>query len=195
MNINSGQVIGAEALIRWQHPERGLLSPADFLPTIENHSLAIQLGEWVINSALTQVREWQAAGLRIPISVNIGAKQFQQADFVERISALLAFYSDIQPGCLELEVLETSALEDLSAIADKIKACREMGIRFALDDFGTGFCSLTYLRHLPVDVLKIDQSFVRDMLDDPDDLAIVNGRNWLGKYLFSSSNSRSVESP
>ncbi|MDO9162583.1 MAG: EAL domain-containing protein [Methylococcaceae bacterium] len=175
VNINSGQVIGAEALIRWQHPERGLLSPADFLPIIENHPLAVQLGEWVINTALTQIREWQSAGLHIPISVNIGAKQFQQADFVERMTALLAFYSDIQPGYLELEVLETSALEDLSAIAEKIKACREMGIRFALDDFGTGFCSLTYLRHLPVDVLKIDQSFVRDMLEDPDDLAIVKG--------------------
>lgn len=173
VNLNSGQVIGTEALIRWQHPERGLLAPADFLPIIENHSLGIQLGEWVIDSALNQLREWQAAGLHIPISVNIGAKQFQQADFVERISILLSLHSDIQPSCLELEVLETSSLEDLPPVSDKIKVCREMGIRFALDDFGTGFSSLTYMRHLPVDIIKIDQSFVRDMLNDQDDLAIV----------------------
>jgi EAL domain-containing protein (putative c-di-GMP-specific phosphodiesterase class I) len=175
VNMITGEVIGAEALIRWQHPQRGLLSPAEFLPFIDSHPLSVNIGEWVIDSVLTQMREWNASGLDMVVSVNIGAKQFQQADFVERIALLLSAHPDIRPACLELEVLETSALEDLDAVSKKIKACREMGVRFALDDFGTGFSSLTYLRHLPVDILKIDQSFVRDMLVDQDDLAIVNG--------------------
>lgn len=175
VNIITGEVIGAEALIRWQHPQRGLLSPAEFLPFTDSHPLSVNIGEWVIDSVLTQMREWNASGLDMVVSVNIGAKQFQQADFVERIALLLAAHPGIRPACLELEVLETSALEDLDAVSKKIKACREMGVRFALDDFGTGFSSLTYLRHLPVDILKIDQSFVRDMLVDQDDLAIVNG--------------------
>ncbi|MCK9605009.1 MAG: EAL domain-containing protein [Methylomonas sp.] len=175
INIVTGEVIGVEALIRWQHPQRGLLSPADFLPFIETHPISVSLGEWVIDSVLAQMREWYANGIDIIVSVNIGAKQFQQIDFVDRIALLLSVHPDIQPSRLELEVLETSALEDLAAVSKKIKACREMGLRFALDDFGTGFSSLTYLRHLPVDILKIDQSFVRGMLVDQDDLAIVNG--------------------
>ncbi|MCQ8127119.1 EAL domain-containing protein [Methylomonas rivi] len=175
INVITGEVIGAEALIRWQHPQRGLLTPAEFLPFIETHPLSVSLGEWVIDSALAQMRDWYAQGIDIVVSVNIGAKQFQQTDFVDRIARLLSAHPDVQPSRLELEVLETSALEDLAAVSKKIKACREMGVRFALDDFGTGFSSLTYLRHLPVDILKIDQSFVRDMLVDQDDLAIVNG--------------------
>lgn len=111
----------------------------------------------------------------MPISVNIGAKQFQQAYFVERVSSILSLHADIQTRFLEFEVLETSAMEDLAAVSDKIKVCRQMGLGFALDDFGTGFSSLTYLRHLPVDIVKIDQSFVRNMLNDTDDLAIVKG--------------------
>lgn len=175
INIVSGEVIGAEALIRWRHPQRGLLSPADFLPFIETHPISVDLGEWVIGTVLEQLREWHAQGIDIVVSVNVGARQFQQIDFVDRVALLLSAHPDIQPSRLELEVLETSALEDLAAVSAKIKACREMGVRFALDDFGTGFSSLTYLRHLPVDILKIDQSFVRDMLVDQDDLAIVNG--------------------
>src|SRR5690606_199860 len=105
--------------------------------------------EWVIDTALNQIRQWQSVGLHLPISVNIGAKQFQQANFVERVSSILALHADIQTFLLEFEVLETSAMEDLAAVSEKIKACREMGLRFALDDFGTGFSSLTYLRHLP----------------------------------------------
>jgi diguanylate cyclase (GGDEF)-like protein/PAS domain S-box-containing protein len=175
VNIRNGRVIGVEALIRWRHSERGLLTPAEFLPIIENHPLEILLGEWVIDSALKQIRQWQSVGLHLPISVNIAAKQFQQANFVERVSSILALHADIQTLFLEFEVLETSAMEDLAAVSDKIKTCREMGLRFALDDFGTGFSSLTYLRHLPVDMVKIDQSFVRDMLDDTDDLSIVKG--------------------
>jgi diguanylate cyclase (GGDEF)-like protein/PAS domain S-box-containing protein len=175
VNMRSGVVIGAEALIRWQHPQRGLLLPGEFLPLIEGHTLAVALGEWVIATALTQMTQWAAQGLVLPVSVNISARQLQQADFVERLTAILARYPALRPGLLELEVLETSALEDLAHVSQVIETCRTMGVNFALDDFGTGYSSLTYLKRLPVKLLKIDQSFVRDMLDDPDDLAILKG--------------------
>jgi EAL domain-containing protein (putative c-di-GMP-specific phosphodiesterase class I) len=173
--MRSGQVIGAEALIRWQHPKKGLLEPALFLPSIEDHTLAVEIGEWVIDAALGQMERWRAAGLSIPVSVNVGARQLQHADFVLRLRTLLAAYPHVNPCDLELEVLETSALQDLAHISQIMEACGQIGVRFALDDFGTGYSSLTYLKRLPVAVLKIDQSFVRDMLDDPDDLAILEG--------------------
>ncbi len=175
VNMRSGLVIGAEALIRWQHPERGLLAPALFLPVIESHPLAVVLGEWVIDTALTQVERWRAAGLELGVSVNIGARQLQQADFVDRLQALLAQHPQVQPGWLELEILETSALSDMAQVSSVIAACAAIGVNFALDDFGTGYSSLTYLKRLRVVLLKIDQSFVRDMLVDPDDLAILQG--------------------
>jgi len=174
VNLRTGAVIGAEALIRWQHPERGMLPPTAFLPVIENHPLAVELGEWVIDTALAQVERWQADGLDLPVSVNVGARQLQQADFVERLRGLLAAHPNTMPGHLELEVLETNTLE-LAGASQVIEACRGIGVLFALDDFGTGYSSMTYLKRLPVARIKIDQSFVRDMLDDPDDLAILEG--------------------
>ncbi|MES2879307.1 MAG: EAL domain-containing protein, partial [Pseudomonadota bacterium] len=175
VNMRTGAIIGAEALIRWQHPQKGLLAPATFLPVIENHPLAIELGKWVIDTALTQMALWQEHGLLMPVSVNIGAHQLQQPDFILHLQQILTAHPARQPGDLELEVLETSALEDLAHVSHVIKACRDLGVQFALDDFGTGYSSLTYLKRLPVTQLKIDQSFVRDMLDDPDDLAILEG--------------------
>ncbi len=175
VNMRTGSVVGSEALIRWQHPEKGLLPPSVFLPVIEDHHLAIAIGEWVIDTALTQMALWQQVGLDIPVSVNVGARQLQQTDFVENLLTMLASHPNVKPSNLEIEVLETSALEDIAGVSQVIEACRNIGVRFALDDFGTGYSSLTYLRRLPVSVIKIDQSFVRDMLDDPDDLAILEG--------------------
>jgi diguanylate cyclase (GGDEF)-like protein/PAS domain S-box-containing protein len=175
INMRTGAIIGAEALIRWQHPELGLLAPAKFLPVIEDHPLAVDIGEWVIHRALSQMEVWQADGLEISVSVNIGARQLQQPDFPMRLRALLASHPKVKPGDLGLEVLETSALEDIEHVSSVMKSCKAMGVTFALDDFGTGYSSLTYLKRLPVDLLKIDQSFVRDMLEDPDDLAILHG--------------------
>jgi diguanylate cyclase (GGDEF)-like protein/PAS domain S-box-containing protein len=175
VNMRTGTVIGAEALIRWQHPERGLLLPGVFLPVMENHPLAIETGEWVIATALQQIEAWRGAGLDMPVSVNVGAYQLQQADFVERLQALLLEHPAVRPGDLALEVIETSALEDLARVSQIIEACRGIGVNFSLDDFGTGYSSLTYLKRLQVTQLKIDQSFVREMLDDPDDLAILGG--------------------
>ena len=175
VNMDTDEVVGAEALIRWQHPEQGLLAPGVFLPTIESDTLALDVGEWVIHTALAQMAAWQAMGLHVPVSVNIGARQIQQPDFVERLGVLLARHPTVTPSCLGLEILETSALSDLAEVSATLHACQAMGVRFALDDFGTGYSSLTYLRHLPVGELKIDQSFVRNMLADADDLAIVRG--------------------
>ena len=175
VNMRTGQVIGAEALIRWQHPEQGLLAPAAFLPVIEDHPLAIDIGEWVIDTALAQLESWQGAGLDMVVSVNVGARQLQQENFVERLRTILAAHPQVSPTRLELEVLETSALKDIAGVSLVIETCRKMGVTFALDDFGTGYSSLTYLKRLPVTLLKIDQSFVCEMLDDADDLAILQG--------------------
>ncbi|MDP3191633.1 bifunctional diguanylate cyclase/phosphodiesterase [Rhodoferax sp.] len=175
VNMRTGMVIGAEALIRWQHPEDGLLAPATFLLAIEDHPLAIDVGEWVIDTAMRQMELWHAAGLDLPVSVNIGARQLLQNDFVECLQIILAKHPPVHPGSLELEVLETSALADTAQASQVIEDCAGIGVNFALDDFGTGYSSLTYLKRLRVATLKIDQSFVRDMLDDPDDLAILQG--------------------
>jgi EAL domain-containing protein (putative c-di-GMP-specific phosphodiesterase class I) len=152
-----------------------LLAPATFLPVIEDHPLAVDVGEWVIDTAMHQLELWHTAGLDLHVSVNIGARQLQQANFVERLQAILARHPQVQPGCIELEVLETSALADMEQVSQVIEDCAQIGVRFALDDFGTGYSSLTYLKRLRVALLKIDQSFVRDMLDDPDDMAILQG--------------------
>ena len=181
VNMRSGKLIGAEALIRWQHPTRGLLAPSQFLPVIENDALAVVIGEWVINTALTQIELWRADGLDIAVSVNVGARQLQQPDFIDRLRLILNAHPQITPSCLELEILETSALNDVTQVAQLIEFCAQLGIGFALDDFGTGYSSLTYLKRLRANTLKIDQSFVHDMLDDPDDLAILQSVIGLAK--------------
>jgi len=175
VNMREGSVVGAEALIRWQHPERGLLLPQEFLPAIENTELAVELGDWVIDQALRQIAEWDAQGIALSVSINIAGNHLQHPGFPIRLAEQLAHHAGVSPSRLELEVLETAALEDMSNVARLFEECRELGISFALDDFGTGYSSLTYFRRLPADILKIDQSFVRDMLDDPEDLAIVEG--------------------
>lgn len=175
VNMRTGEIIGLEALVRWQHPERGIVNPLDFLPEIEDHPLIVELGEWVIDTVLTQMEVWHVSGVDFPISVNISARQLQQSNFLERLRGILALHPNISPSTLEFEVLETSKLEDLIRTSEIIKECSDLGILFALDDFGTGYSSLTYLKYLPVSVLKIDQSFIRGMLDNPDDLSILKG--------------------
>lgn len=175
VNMRTGKVIGVEALIRWQHSERGLLPPLAFLPVIEDQTISIELGEWVINEALTQITRWQQQGLSVPVSVNIDALQLQQQDFTTRLASILAKHPSIDPSVLQLEILETSAFGDIMGVSNIMSRCVELGVKFAIDDFGTGYSSLTYLRRLPADLIKIDQSFVRDMLEDSDDLAIVIG--------------------
>ncbi len=150
-------------------------SPATFLPLVEDTDFSIPLGEWVIREALGQIRVWQAAGLDFQVSVNISAKHIVQSNFTERLVLLLSEFPEIAPHKIELEITETAAIEDVSGVANTINSCKQLGISFALDDFGVGYSSLTYLRRLPVETIKIDQSFVRDMLQDVDDLAVVAG--------------------
>ena len=175
VNMRNGSVTGAEALIRWQHPEDGLLLPARFLPIIEDSELDVEVGDWVIQETLRQMDEWHALGVDLPVSINISGKHLQHEGFSRRLGELLAAHPNLAPGLIELEVLETAALEDMANVAELFAECRRLGVSFALDDFGTGYSSLTYFRQLPADVLKIDQSFIRNMLDDADDLAIVEG--------------------
>jgi EAL domain-containing protein (putative c-di-GMP-specific phosphodiesterase class I) len=195
VNMRTGSVTGAEALIRWQHPKQGLLSPSAFLPAIENNSMMIEIGEWVINNALTQISEWQIMGLNSPISisVNIAAIQIQQPGFTNRLAKLLASHPNVEPCYLQLEILETSALDDVYHTSKIMKECMDLGVTFALDDFGTGNSSLTYLRRLPANLIKIDQSFVRDMLFDADDLAIVECVIGLAKSFKSEVIAEGVE--
>ena len=175
VNMRTGTVIGTEALIRWQHPQRGLLPPAAFLPYTEGHPLSIALGEWVIGEALAQIHQWRETGLHLPVSVNVSATQLEQQDFLAMLQHMLANYPALRAGDLELEVLESSALKNMDNVSGIIDACRKSGVHIALDDFGTGYSSLTYLRRLAADSLKIDQSFVRDMLTNPDDFIILQG--------------------
>ncbi len=175
VNMRHGNVIGVEALIRWQHPELGLRPPASFLPAIEDTDFVIPLGEWVMREALRQMQEWNRDGLVVHVSVNIAARHLMRSDFALRLAGLLQEYPDVPPDQLELEITETAAIEDIAGVAQIINSCKLMGVSFALDDFGVGYSSLTYLRRLPVEMIKIDQSFVRDMLHDSDDLAVVAG--------------------
>lgn len=175
VNMRSGEVVGVEALIRWQHPTKGLVPPDAFLHLIGDDRLAIDLGEWVIHTALSQVQAWAQAGLDLKVSVNVGAYQLQQSNFLDRLRAILLSHPQLSPSCLELEILETNALADMALVSQIISTCNDIGVALALDDFGTGYSSLSYLKHLRVQTLKIDQGFVRDIFQNPDDLAILKG--------------------
>jgi EAL domain-containing protein (putative c-di-GMP-specific phosphodiesterase class I) len=156
MNMHTVEVIGVEALIRWQHPVRGLVPPLEFLPAIEGHAISLELGEWVVDNALSHINQWRSIGVNLPTSVNISAYQLQQVNFTTRLAALLAVHSDVPSSCLELEILETSALQDISQVSETMNACHDLGVRFALNDFGRGYSSLIYLRRLPAQMIKTD---------------------------------------
>ncbi|UYG00240.1 EAL domain-containing protein [Halomonas sp. GD1P12] len=173
IDMRTGEIVGLEALIRWQHPEEGLLAPAAFLPDIEATPLEVDLGEWVINEALRQLSVWQTQGTALTVSVNISPSHLLVKDFSHRLGEHLARYPSVSPSLLKLEVLESAAIHDIQSALVNMACCQTLGVGFAIDDFGTGFSSLTHLRQLPVNLIKIDQSFVRDMLDDHDDMAIV----------------------
>lgn len=173
VDLLTGRVTGAEALIRWQHPQRGLLGPAQFLPQIDGTPLEEPLGAWVIESVLQRLEQWSSAGLDLAVGINLGANVLLHPDFPHRLQAALERHRTVPRANLILEILETTALSDMQRAAETVLRCRDMGVRFALDDFGTGYSSLSCFRLLAVDILKIDQSFIRDMLDDPSDLDIV----------------------
>ncbi|MCP2011541.1 EAL domain-containing protein [Duganella violaceipulchra] len=181
LDMRKARIVGMEALLRWQHPLRGVVGPGDFLPIVEHSDVIVDIGEWVLREALRQLQDWRAFDARWVISVNIAARHFQRADFVERLTAILAEFPDVPPDMLELEILESSALSDIAHVRSIMLDCQALGISFALDDFGTGYSSMSYLKRLPADMLKIDQSFVRNMLVDRDDLHLVSAVIGLAK--------------
>ncbi|MDP3308815.1 bifunctional diguanylate cyclase/phosphodiesterase [Methylotenera sp.] len=168
------QAIGVEALIRWIHPERGLISPFEFMPVVEETSLILPIGQWVLETACAQIKAWEQneQTRHLTVSVNVSAKQFRQADFVSNVKAAIAFH-DINPALLKLELTETLLLENIEDTIATMNTLKEIGIMFSLDDFGTGYSSLQYLRRLPLYQLKIDQSFVRDIASDNSDQVII----------------------
>ena len=173
VDCRQGRVVGLEALIRWQHPILGIRAPGEFLPLIEQDDLIIRLGEWTVTTAMTHLQALHAAGHPLTVSINIAAHQFLHGHFCERLAVLLQPYPSELVRYLEIEILESAALEDIGQVSRLIKQHQAVGVNFSLDDFGTGYSSLSHLKHLPVDTLKIDQTFVRDMLSDNGDLSIV----------------------
>lgn len=172
VEVKSGEMTGMEALVRWQRPGAGLVSPADFIPLLEETGLIVPVGEWVLRSACGQIKKWQAAGLRpLPVAVNISARQMQNAGLLEMVRGVLA-ETGVDPGLLELEITESSLMHNTESAVTLLQALKDLGLRLSIDDFGTGYSSLSYLKRFPVDALKIDRSFVRDVNTDRDDAAI-----------------------
>jgi len=181
--IDSLQIIGLEALVRWQHPQMGLVPPGDFIPLAEETGLILPIGEWVLREACRQNREWQDKGFaRMRMGVNISARQFQQQHLSETVMRILE-EAELGPEFLELELTESSIMSHPEATIDVLTKLQTKGVAISVDDFGTGFSSLSYLKRLPIDSLKVDQSFVRELATDPDDAALVMAIVSLGHTL------------
>ena len=172
VNMRRGVVVGFEALLRWEHPQNGMVPARDFLPMVEETDLIIDIGEWVMDQVLMQLDRWQQAGQGWPISVNIAARHFQRADFVDRLRQVLARHARVAPQMLDLEIVESVAIENIQHVSACLQACQALGVQFSLGDFGTGYSSLSYLKRLRTQTIKIDRSFIRDILHDRDDLAL-----------------------
>ncbi|HHJ17630.1 MAG TPA: EAL domain-containing protein [Gammaproteobacteria bacterium] len=171
-----GHIIGAEALIRWQHPQRGMVPPNLFIPVAEETGLILEIGNWVLRTALQQVCEWRRCGIGEQLSrlaVNVSPRQFHQSNFVDQVLGICE-ETGVSPDCIELEITESLVMNSIGETIEKMDELRARGVRFAIDDFGTGYSSLNYLKRLPLDLLKIDQSFVRDIVSSPNDAAIVD---------------------
>ena len=174
VNLDYGTVVGMEALVRWEHEEYGKVSPADFIPLAEETGLIIPLGKWVLRHACRQMQQWISTGMApIIMSVNCSAVQFTRSDMIEDINDAIS-YSGLDPSLLEIELTESLLLQDIDIGIEILRKMKDLGVQVAIDDFGTGFSSLSYLKRLPVDKLKIDQSFVKDLATDSGDVAIVS---------------------
>lgn len=193
INLESGLMVGVEALIRWHHPERGLLPPKQFIPIAEDCGLILPIGRWVLREACRQGQAWQRAGLRpIMIAVNTSALEFRAPDFVDNIRATLA-ETGLKATCLELELTESVLMRDAEATNNMLHALAELGIKLTVDDFGTGYSSLSYLRRFPIDTLKIDQSFVQRVTSNPSDASLVSAVINMGKSLHQRVMAEGVE--
>jgi EAL domain-containing protein (putative c-di-GMP-specific phosphodiesterase class I) len=198
IDLRTGQVMGVEALLRWQHPERGLLAPAHFLPLIETSGLAVQLGDWVIEQALAQTAAWARAGVNggrgLPVSVNVGARQLSRPDFPQRLQELMQRQLPEVAHLLHLDVLEADALAETAATQALIQRCLALGVGIALDDFGAGYSRLSSLKRLTVDTLKLDRSYVQGMLGDAQDLSLVESVIGLARNIGCAVVAKGVES-
>jgi EAL domain-containing protein (putative c-di-GMP-specific phosphodiesterase class I) len=183
IDLASGLRTGMESLIRWQHPELGMVSPAKFIPLAEETGLIVPIGQWVLEQACRQTKALQEQGFpNLHVSVNLSPRQFHQRDLAASIGQTLARVG-LKPGCLELEVTEGSVMDDAERSIRTLHDLKSMGVRLSIDDFGTGYSSLSYLKRFPIDALKLDQSFVRDITSDPDDAAIARAVIALGRSL------------
>lgn len=189
-DLSSGRITGMEALIRWQHPELGLVPPADFIPLAEELGLIVPIGEWVLRTACHQNKDWQEEGIRI--SVNISASQFQRDGFIDTVKRVLE-ETAMEPKWLELELTESVIMNNATMAVVKLKQLKELGIQISIDDFGTGFSSLSYLKHFPIDSLKIDRSFIKDVPTAPKDTAITKTIIALGRRLHINVVAEGVE--
>jgi EAL domain-containing protein (putative c-di-GMP-specific phosphodiesterase class I) len=168
LSLETGAIIGAEALLRWRHPGRRLVSPTQFVPIAEDCGLIVPIGRWALREACRQAQAWQDAGLRpTPVAVNISAREFRSKDFLEGVRRILR-ETRLEPRYLELELTESVLMEDAKSTTSVLRALKNMGVQLAVDDFGTGYSSLSYLTQFPIDTLKVDQSFVHEITTDPD---------------------------
>jgi EAL domain-containing protein (putative c-di-GMP-specific phosphodiesterase class I) len=173
IDVITGRLRGMEALLRWQHPEIGLIAPLEFIPLLEETGLIVEVGAWVLQTACMQAKAWQEAGFPdLCVAVNLSARQFTQHNLSETVVKALR-ESGLQPRCLELELTESILIEHSETTLASLRELSGMGIQLAIDDFGTGYSSLSYLTRFPIDTLKVDRSFVHDIATDPDDAAIV----------------------
>ncbi|MEW5942505.1 MAG: EAL domain-containing protein [Pseudomonadota bacterium] len=183
LSLRSGRIIGMEALLRWQHPELGLVAPGEFIPLLEENGLIVRVGEWVLRTACTQNRAWQEEGLPpLRVAVNLSVYQFRQSDLVDAVRHALED-AGLEPKYLELEITESTLIQDVQATITTLQQLHELGVQIAVDDFGTGYSSLSYLKRLPIHKIKIDRSFVQDICCDPDDSAIASAIISLGHSL------------
>ena len=183
MSLETGAIMGVEALVRWHHPQRGLVPPVQFIPVAEECGVIVPIGRWVLREACRQTRAWMDAGLpRISIAVNVSTVELREKDFVAAVRAILT-ETGLEPRFLELELTETFLMQDAKATAAVLQALKDLGVNLALDDFGTGYSSLSHLKRFPIDTLKIDQSFVRDLATDADDASIVSAVISMGENL------------
>ncbi|MGB0495006.1 MAG: EAL domain-containing protein [Kangiellaceae bacterium] len=195
VNMKTGKCFGAEALIRWIHPQKGMIPPLKFLPLIDGMELEVDIGNWVIAEALKQIDFWRKQDIDLKVSVNIASYHLQSDNFIQDLENALNQYPDVNSENLELEILESSILSDIEMIRETINICRnKLQVNVALDDFGTGYSSLTHLKNLSANTIKIDQTFIRDMLEDPSDLAIIEGIISLSKSFNRHVIAEGVES-
>ncbi|QYR22910.1 EAL domain-containing protein [Paenibacillus sp. sptzw28] len=192
VNLSTNKVVGVEALVRWHHPQRGLLPPGEFIPLTEENGLILPLGEWILRAACTQNKQWQDAGLPpMMMSVNLSMRQFRQHQLAERIKSILE-QTGMNPGYLELEITE-SMTSDVEFAAETLTSLKALGVQISIDDFGTGYSSLVYLKRFPIDKLKIDRSFVSDLAADGSDAAIVTTITSMAKHLKLRVTAEGVE--